>query len=350
MKRIDWIDSCRFLAMAVTLFVHFLQTFCPAALGFWEPGPTFWLTRGFQGKIVFVLYFVLLGYFACTPKRFSLSAFARYALRRYLLFVFFSFLATLAFILGGYVITWIFHTPDPDVFRILSDGPQYNLIYLLRDAFYLEDHYIDSFWCMPHLLAASVVCRLYGYLPERIRPGLRALIACALIAVLLLINAQQTIWICVGLLGCLLRLAMENADAFPLLKKPRFRLLVLLLTIALLKIPIEEGPLLFFLEGLVDSTWMLLIAQDERVRRFLSRAPLPRLGKLSMGIFVIHTPVFCLLRSSLFPLMLGRLPNAVTYAVCFPLGVSLSILGAWILHRAYDAVSGARRRQTVSAR
>ena len=70
MKRIDWIDSCRFLAMAVTLFVHFLQTFYPAALLFWEPGPTYWLSRGFQGKLAFTLYFVLLGYFACTPKPF----------------------------------------------------------------------------------------------------------------------------------------------------------------------------------------------------------------------------------------------------------------------------------------
>ena len=350
MKRIDWIDSSRFLAMFWILIGHFLATFYPSALSLWEPGPTWWLLGGFPGKLAFTLYFVLLGFFACSPKPFDLSRFALYTLRRYLLFVFFGFFATFVFILGGYVVTWIFHTPDPDVFRILSDGPQYNLIYLLRDAFYLEDHYIDSFWCMPHLLAASVVCRLYGYLPERIRPGLRALIACALIAVLLLINAQQTIWICVGLLGCLLRLAMENADAFPLLKKPRFRLLVLLLTIALLKIPIEEGPLLFFLEGLVDSTWMLLIAQDERVQRFLSRAPMPYLGKLSMGIFVIHTPVYCLIRSSLFPIMQRSLPNAVTYAVCFPLGVSLSILGAWILHWAYDSVSGARRRQTVSAR
>ena len=179
MRRIDWIDSCRFLAMFWILIGHFLSIFYPSALSLWEPGPTWWLFGGFPGKLAFTLYFVLLGFFACSPKPFDLSRFALYTLRRYLLFVFFGFFATLVFILGGYAVTWIFHTPDPDVFRILSDGPQYNLIYLLRDGFFLEDHYIDSFWCMPHLLAASVVCRLYGYLPERVRPGLRALIACA---------------------------------------------------------------------------------------------------------------------------------------------------------------------------
>ena len=100
----------------------------------------------------------------------------------------------------------------------------------------------------------------------------------------------------------------------------------------------------------LNATWLKADLTDERVQRFLSRAPLPRLGKLSMGIFVIHTPVFCLLRSSLFSLMLNRLPNAVTYPLCFCLGIILTLLGAWILHWAYDSVSGARRRQTVSAR
>ena len=349
MKRVQWIESSRFLAMFWILIGHFLATFYPSALSLWEPGPTWWLLGGFPGKLAFTLYFVLLGFFACSPKPFTLSGFAVYTLRRYLLFVFFGFFATLAFILGAYAVTWIFHTPDADVFRILSDGPQYNLIYLLRDAFLLEDHYIDSFWCMPHLLFSSVVCRLFGYLPERVRPRTRALIACALIAVFLLIDPGACIWICVALLGCLLRLVMDHAS-WTWLENPRLRLLVLMITIAVLKIPIEEGPLLFFLEGLVDSTWMLLIARSPRVRAFLSRAPLPCLGGLSMGIFVIHTPVYCLLRSSLFPLMLDRLPGIVTYPLCFCLGILLTLAGAWILHQAYDAVRRVRRREPVSAR
>ena len=99
-----------------------------------------------------------------------------------------------------------------------------------------------------------------------------------------------------------------------------------------------------------DSVWMLLISYNERIQHALSHAPMPRLGKLSMGIFVIHTPVYCLLRSSLFPIMLNDMPGVPAYLLCFALCISLSILGAWILHWAYDSVSGARRRQTVSAR
>ena len=349
MKRVEWIDSSRFVAMFWILIGHFLATFHPEALRLWEPGPTWWLLGGFPGKIAFTLYFVLLGYFACAPKRFSLPYLARYTLRRYELLAFFGFTATLLYLFGGYAVTWLFHTPDEAVFRILSDGPHYNLIYLLRDGFLLEDHYIDSFWCMPHLLLASVVCRLYACLPEGVRPGQRALIACALIALLLFLNADFFIWVCVALMGGLLRLAMDAAEKRALLVRPLPRLLLFALTIAIVKIPIEEGPLLFFLEGLVDSTWMLLIANTGSVQRLLSRPPLPWLGKITMGIFVIHTPVYSLLRSSLFPLMQRYLPDAVTLPICFCLGISLTLLAAWLLHRAYDAALRSFRREKVSA-
>lgn len=348
MKRVQWIDSVRFLAMFWILIGHYLAAFCPAALGLWEPGPWWWLLGGFPGKLAFTMYFVLLGYFACSPKPFSLPAFGRYALRRYEQLVFFGFLATLLFLLGGYAVTWLFHTPDENVFRILSDGPRYNLIFLLRDGFLLEDHYIDSFWCMPHLLVSSLVCRLFGYLPASVRPLRKALLACALIAALLLLHAELCIWVCVSLMGGLLRLGIDAADRSALLKKRPRRLLILALTIAVLKIPIEEGPLLFFLEGAVDSTWILLLSQNDGAQRVLNRSPLPELGRVTLGIFVIHTPVFSLLGSSLIPLLRRVLPDALVLPLFFLPAVALSVLAAWLLHRAYDALPRIRKRETVS--
>ena len=203
---------------------------------------------------------------------------------------------------------------------------------------------------MRDLLFASLVCRLYGYLPGSVRPRTRVVLVCALIAALLLIQPREHIWICVSLMGCLLRLAMAYSDSWAWLKNRRLRLIVLLVTVAVLKIPPGEGPFLFFLWGITDSIWMLMINYNERIRGFLSRAPMPYLGKLSMGIFVIHTPVYCILRSSLFPIMQKYLPEVLTWLLGFALCVSLSILGAWILHRMYDALSGKGRRRPVSAR
>ena len=348
MRRVQWIDSARFLAMFWILIGHYLAVFYPAALSLWEPGPWWWLLGGFPGKLAFSLYFVLLGYFASSAKPFSLRAFSRYTLRRYLQLVFFGFLATLLFILGGYAVTWVFHLADESVFRILSDGPRYNLIYLLRDGFLLEDHYIDSFWCMPHLLLASLICKLYGYLPEGIRPLLRCAILCSLIALLLLLNAEFFIWVVVALLGCLLRLAIDAAEQIPLLEKPGVRLIILLLSIAVLKIPIEEGPLLFFIEGTVDSIWMLLLSRNARAQDLLSRSPLPWLGRITLGIFVIHTPVYALLDSSLIPLLRKILPDAVVLPLFFLPAVGLCILGAWLLHRGYSLLQRrTRKREAV---
>ena len=45
------------------------------------------------------------------------------------------------------------------------------------------------------------------------------------IAVLMLINPVEHIWICVALMGCLLRLSMEHADNWAWLRKPRLRFL-----------------------------------------------------------------------------------------------------------------------------
>ena len=350
MKRIKWVDSVRFLAIFLIMTTHYLASFFPSALSLWEPGPFFWLFGGITGKLSVAVFCVLLGYYACTPKPFSVSGFGLYTVRRYFQLAFFAFLATLFFILGGYAVTWLFHTPDEAVFRILSDGPRCNLIYLLRDAFLLEDHYIDTLWCMQDLMLASVVCRLFGYLPERIRPGIRAALGCGLIALLLAVNAAFFIWACVGLLGCLVRLAIEAARTRPRLTAPVPRFLLFVLSLILLKLPLSEGPLLYFLEGVIGFVWVFLIAFTDGAQRLLSRSPLPQLGKLSLGAFVCHTPVYSLLGSSLIPLLRGCLPDAAAAALFFIPAAALSFLGAWILHRAYDAVNGALRRQTVSAR
>ena len=337
--------------MFLILVVHFLDAFLPSALLLWEPGPYWWLLGGMRGKLGFTMYFTLLGFFASSPKPASVKGYLRYSVLRYYQLCFFAFLATLFFILGGYGATWLFHTPDADVFRILSDGPQYNLIYLLHDGFLFEYHYIDSFWCMIHLMLSSLFCRLIGYLPQSLRAGWRALIAAALMALLMAINADYFIWVSVALSGYLLRLALDYAREHPAVSRSLPLLLLFILCIVILKIPLAEGALLFSLEGLVD--WLLLFIQAHipPVQRFFSKAPFPWLGRVSMGIFVLHTPIYSLIRSTLFPLLSASLPQALLLPLLFILGVSLTVFGAWILHRLYDISRHAlfgRRHAAVS--
>lgn len=347
LKRENWIDSCRFLAIFVIMATHFLAAFRPEALALWEEMPSRLLLGGVTGKFSVAFFFVLLGYFAGRPKPFSLPDFARYTLRRYFQFAFFAFVGTLLFLLGGYAVTWLFHTPDERVFLILSDGPRYNLIYLLRDGFLLEDHYIDTLWCMRDLFLASLVCRLFAYLPERLRPIRRAGIGLALIAVLLLVNARFFVWVCDALLGCVLRLLFGDGRGLRL-DRPLPKLLLFLLCVVLMKLPLEEGPVLYFLQGLIASALLYLCFCTAWVQRLLSRAPLPWLGRIGMGLFVVHAPVYSLLLSSLYPLLTGRVAEGLLLIFCFCLSVGLSVLGAWLLHRAYDAALRLTRREKVT--
>ncbi len=344
MRRVQWIDSARFLAILVIMVGHYLAMLCPFMLRFWEPGQAvWWLVGGITGKLSVAIFFVLLGYYAGKPHAASVSAFLRYALRRYIQLAFFAFTATLLFLLGGYLSAWLFHTPDENVFRILSDGPRYNLLYLLRDGFLLEDHYIDTLWCMRDLFLASLICRLFGFLPERLRPSLRALLGAALIVLLLLLRADFFIWICVALLGCLLRFVPAQTLRSPV------RLALLLVSLLLLKLPLAEGPLLFFLEGVIGCIWFLLVSTGERLQHLLSRSPLPWLGRICLGLFVIHTPVYSLLASSLIPLLGRVLPEAALLPLFFPPAVGLCIMGAWLLHRAYMLLlQHTRKRQAVA--
>ena len=139
MKRENWIDSCRFFAIFVIMATHFLATFRPEALALWETMPSSLLLGGLTGKMSVAFFFVVLGYFASAPRAFDTRAFAVYTLRRYGQFAFFVFAVTLCYIVGCYGVTWLFHLAEGEVLRVISDGPRYNLIYLLRDAFLFEN-------------------------------------------------------------------------------------------------------------------------------------------------------------------------------------------------------------------
>ena len=162
MHRENWIDACRFFAIFVIMATHFLAMFRPEALLLWEEMPGRLLLGGLTGKFSVAFFFVLLGYFAGRVRKFTPGGFARYALRRYGQFSFFVLVSTFFYLAGAYGLTWLLHTPDENVFRVLSDGFRYNLFYLLRDAFLLEDNYNATLWCMRQLFAASILCWLLG--------------------------------------------------------------------------------------------------------------------------------------------------------------------------------------------
>ena len=242
-----------------------------------------------------------------------------------------------------------FRAPDEAARLVLSDGWRYNFVYLLRDSFLFEDHYDATLWCLQQLFLSSLVCRLLGCLPERLSPLTRAGIAVGIGVLLLLFSPAYCVWISVSLLGCLLRLALSEADRLPALTKPPVLIGLFAAAVLCIKAPLEEGLTLYLLEGLGAFLLLWVLFRTAWARRLLGRGPFPRLGLWSMGLFVVHTPVFSLVDSSLYVLLDGRLPLWAALPVTFAVGLTLCVLASRLLHAAYGALSRRFGRERVNA-
>ena len=341
MKREDWIDACRFFAIFVIMATHFLATFRPEALALWEEMPSRLLLGGLTGKMSVAFFFVVLGYFASAPHRFEARDFARYALRRYGQFAFFVFPATLCYIVGCYGVTWLFHRAEAEVLRVISDGGRYNLVFLLRDTFLLENNYNDTLWCMRQLFLASLVCRLLGCLPERLNASARLAVAAAVVLCAVLLGSRW-VWLGTAALGYVLRFALGRAKEQPRLSSPAALWPLFFVAVAFIKAPVgeEEMPLLLYsLQSVGAFLLLFVLFHAAFAQRLLAARPFPWLGRISMGLFVAHTPVNELLVSSAWALLRSRVPAATGLSLCFALSLGLSIFAAWLLHRAYGGLT-----------
>lgn len=344
MKREAWIDSCRFFAIFVVIVTHFLADLLPGALLLWERMPSWLLLGGLTGKFSVAFFFVLLGYFASAPKRLALGDFARYALRRYIQFAFFVLVTEAVYLPGCRVVSRLFHAPDAAAAQVLSDGWYYNLIYLLRDSLLFECRYNSALWCMRQLFLASLLCRLLGGLSDRLSPALQLTLTALAGGLLMLVSPRFCVWLAVALLGVMLR-CLQVILIRPL--SPPVCALLFLAAVSCIKAPLEEGLLLYLLEGLGAFLLLLVLFHTAFARRLLSRGPFPRLGRDSMGLFVVHTPVFSLCACSVYAFLFDRLPLAAALAISFAAGMALSLFAARLLHRAYALLQRRMSRQPV---
>ncbi|MBQ2961310.1 MAG: acyltransferase family protein [Oscillospiraceae bacterium] len=335
MKRTLWVDSCRFFAIFVIMCTHFLAEFYPQALLLWEEGLSSWLLYGLTGKFSVAFFFVLLGYFASRASNFKLPELLRYSLRRYIHFAFFVFLSTAAMIAACYCCTWLFHSPGPAAQRIIADGFRYNLIYLLRDSFLFENNYNSTLWCMQQLFLASILCRLLGCLPRRMGPAAAVFV----MVVLLIMDAGFCIWICAAILGYVLRIVLENDRLCRRLSAPLPLCIMALAALLMIKLRLPEGALQYSLQSLAALLLIFIQFKFTPAQKLLACAPFPWLGSISMGLFVVHTPIYAILASSLYPVLLAFLAEGAALLLCYIAAVALSIFCAWLLHSLYGLIS-----------
>ena len=348
MKRAEWIDSCRFFAIFVIMVTHFIDKVSPALLQLWELPPTSWILYGLTGKFSVAFFFVFLGYFASKPASFSFKSIIRYSTRRYFQFAFYIFIVSTLYIFGSYCVTWLFHSSDDCVMRVISDGFKYNLVYLLHDSFLFEANYNATLWCMQQLFLASLICRGLAYIPEKLSIALRFLISLALILAMMAINANYCVWICAAILGYILRLLLELSHNFSKLRSTPLLIICLLTALTLIKMKMPESVLQYSLQSL--AAFMLIYVQFNLppIQMWLSKKPFPWLGSISIGLFVIHTPINALIYSSIYSILLNLIPKSVTAFICFIISFATCIALSWILKVAYEYTVKILRKEKLS--
>lgn len=339
MTRDAWIDSTRFFAIFVIMTTHFLADFYPAALSLWVEPPAAYLLSGLTGKFSVAFFSVLLGYFASKPRDFSFPTFFRYTLKRYFQFSFSIFLVEVLYLLSSYCSVWLFHSPDANVYQVICDGFPYNLLYLFRDSLLFESTYNSALWCMGQFFAASVLCFLCGSLLTRAPLFVRFFSASALYLLFLWLCGGRFVWVSNCILGYILRLLLSCQDRSRLLTSRSFIAVVFILSVLLIKAPLPEGLLLYILEGFGALLLLITLFHLPRAQHLLAVRPFPWLGRVSIGLYICHTPINAILASTIAAPLLSSLQSGAAIFLCYILSLALSILCAGILNWLYSRVS-----------
>ena len=346
-KRVGWIDAVRYIAIFHVVFIHTLDMFWPELLNYWVTPPSAYLPFLLNAKAAVLLFCVLLGFFASKPREFELRGFVRYAVKRYVQFAFFLLLSGVVYTLGAYCATWVFHSPDESAFRVICDGFRYNLIYVLRDAFLFEANYNSTMWSMQQFFIASILCYLLGCAAYKLKPLTVTFITAVIAALLLLTGSEYLSWVAFCVMGVFVRLFVENFDRFDLMEKRGVRIGLFLLSWFLFKFPMPECTLVYFMMSLASILLLAVCFSTPAVHKLLDRHPLPALGKLAFGVYVVHTPINSLLCSSFQPILARALPVWLVTVLCFVFTICTATLCAFLLDRLYSSFSARLFREKV---
>ena len=190
---------------------------------------------------------------------------------------------------------------------------------------------------MQQLFIASLVCKLFAYLPEKLTSLSRVAIAGCVIFIFMAVNAKFFVWICAAIMGYVLRVLLDTLDRKSVNVGTPLLSLSFIAALILIKTKLDEGVLQYSLQAIAAFLLIFIQFNMNWAKRILSVSPFPWLGGISMGLFVTHTPVYSILHSSVYPILSRILPSTAAILIYLILALALSTLCAWILKTAYDA-------------
>ena len=328
-QRLAWLDGMRGLAILWIAFVHFVSIFTPNSQVIF-PGIWRLLLFGISGKLAVAGCSVIMGYFASKPSAVPVW---RYALRRYLTFAVQVFLIEGLFLLltripalNGYALLCIPELNQP--LSALLPG-------FAADVFLFKAQLIPTYWCVGDFVAGSILTFALSRLTGKMPLWGRMLVCAGAIAVLI---ALECTWLAICLMGWALRLLMECR--IPFRGHPLFW--IVLLAFVPWMIRRGECPRTYLLDGAASVLVLYVFAQWSWIQKVLCFRPLARLGTITLEFFMLHVPLFEIVRHlirSVCELPLGVPEYAVMFAAMMALAVPAAIgwrklCGIWTPKRA----------------
>ncbi len=283
-KRLDYLDSIRFFAIASIFMVHFIdfanQNYFTRVM--------FWLNLvGSDTGLAF--FFVLLGFFACATTKSTKQV----IIKRYFQFTVNVLLVYLFIFFSNEIVAKLFFATD----QTAQQGSLFDFAHIANELSGIinnvlvlnTDSYSPTLWSLtPLFFAGMLVLLLSKFFKERNK--YQELAACFIIFLILLfaqINDEwgsNLYWVSFSLLGYATKIISDMNYAIFKNKYFNIGLVLAFFVLNYLDMP-------FLLEVSSFCLFILAVIKLPTAQKILAVPPLPFLGKLAFYIYIWHMPM-----------------------------------------------------------
>lgn len=293
MKREIHFDTLKLIAVFIVFALHFIGAYHPEYAVYWHKLPTALLLEGVSGKNAVSALAVFSGYFAYKSKQKSILF---YSSRRYFEFFFAAFFINslwgLCSIHGwGGISSQTIQNSNNVVLTILYESV------CIRGTIY------PALWFMIPFLIGSIISYTNG--KEESSPV-------EIIIQIWCFYIVNQVWISICLLGSLVACLQKNKYVSRFYKNTIVQLIIIIIFFVIKR---KESNLTYLIDGICVSQVILIIDNNERLKRLLSFKW--GIGKNVMSIFLLHAIVYRVVSPFLFNLMTNIKYNFAFLCVLF---------------------------------
>lgn len=207
---------------------------------------------------------------------------------------------------------------------------EYAIGKIVSDSIGLRDDLCSTYWCVQPFMIASIAIVVMN--KKKANLFVQVLVALAL-------YCTGFVWVMNCVLGSILFILVRDSRVEKIASKWYVQLPLLLAAFFMIKR--DESTLTYALDGIAMVFLIMATFYNRLLQHLFGFKPFAVLGRYSMGVYMLHVPVFTSLgfflymnRVKIAGQQLGTLVSAIVcFFVCFPLAWLIEKLIAWLIER-----------------